>query len=49
MPARLAVWSVVQAASWIFCGALTVFVGAFAWDRMRDLGCRGGAAPVAVR
>jgi hypothetical protein len=43
---NLAVWSVVQAASWVFCGALTVLVGAFAWDGLRGL---VQAAPAVVK
>ncbi len=34
---NLAAWTVVQAATWLFCGALTVFVGAFVWDGLRGL------------
>ncbi len=34
---NLAVWALVQAACWLLCGALTVFVGAFAWDGVRGL------------
>jgi hypothetical protein len=43
-----AVWAVVQGASWVFCGALTVLVGAFAWDGVRGLGRGGGAIGTAA-
>jgi hypothetical protein len=34
---NLVVFSLVQTASWLLCGALTVFVGAFAWHGLRGI------------
>jgi hypothetical protein len=33
----ITMWSALQAACWVFCGALTVMVGAFAWDGLLGL------------
>jgi hypothetical protein len=34
---RIDMWRAIQAAHWVFCGALTVLVGAFAWEGLRGL------------
>jgi hypothetical protein len=41
---NLAAWALLQAAGWVFCSALTVLVGAFAWEGWRGLvrATRGG-------